>query len=69
MKEYEKLSEEFLESKMVDDPVINAFMKMSWQIGFLKARQMAVNIHSEKARYDDFDFMYKELRDIGEKEV
>lgn len=65
MKEYEKLSEEFIESKMVD-PIFASFMKMSWQIGFLKCREMALDKYES---HDMFGYFLIYLKTLGEKEV
>lgn len=66
MREYEKLSEEFIESKMVD-PVFAVSMKISWQIGFLKARAIAeqVLMETDVSRAEDIQL----IRSLGEKEV
>lgn len=78
MKEYEQLAEEFVENKMIKDPVMASFMKLSWELGFLKAtymakdilfRQIEINRSCGKSRFDDFDLVYKELNQLGEKEV
>lgn len=64
MKEYEKLSEEFVESKTHPDPAIVSMLRLAYEIGFLKAREMATELTKKPAW-----ITIRDMPKLGEKEI